>query len=114
MRHYVDYGFADLPGGGVGLKCQPQHEALVYEMATANDCFARLGEVRCPVLLAFGSHSDGLAPATIEAMEARLPSVGTEVLADLGHFGPLEDPAAVAGSIRSFMEGSGEAGTSRQ
>ncbi|MGI9022014.1 MAG: alpha/beta fold hydrolase [Acidimicrobiales bacterium] len=103
LRLYADHGFADVPGDGVRLKCRPESEALVYEMATANDCFARLGEVRCPVLLAQGSDSDGLAPATVEAMEARLPDVTTEVLPGLGHFGPLEDPRAVAASIRSFL-----------
>ncbi len=103
LRQYVDHGFADVPGGGVTLKCRPANEALVYEMATANDCFARLGEVRCPVRLVCGGDSDGLAPDTVEAMERRLPRGTTEVLAGLSHFGPLEDPSAVAGSIASFL-----------
>jgi len=109
LRQYVDHGFVDLPTGGVALACQPEHEALVYEMATANDCFTRLDEVRCPVMLAQGSDSDGLAPATVAAMEGRLGEVTTEVLPGLSHFGPLEDPALVAEAIRSFVRAVDEA-----
>jgi len=103
LRFYVENGFEDTPDGGVRLACRPENEALVYEMATANDCFARLGDVRCPVMLAQGSDSDGLAPATVEAMEGRLTQVTTEVLEGLRHFGPLEDPRRVAASIRTFL-----------
>jgi len=109
LRQYVDHGFVDLPAGGVALACRPEHEALVYEMATANDCFSRLDEVRCPVMLAQGSDSDGLAPATVSAMEGRLGEVTTEVLPGLSHFGPLEDPALVAEAIRSFLHAVAEA-----
>lgn len=105
LRLYVEYGFADRTDGegGVRLACRPENEALVYEMATDNDCFVRLGEVRCPVMLAQGSGSDGLTPATVEAMQARLVSVATETLPGLTHFGPLEDPPLVAGAIRAFL-----------
>jgi len=107
LRLYVEYGFVDVAGGGVALKCRPENEALVYEMATANDCFARLDQVRCPVHLVQGSDTDGLSPATVEAMEARLPVVTTEVIPGLSHFGPAEDPPAVAASIRSFLSAAG-------
>jgi len=110
LHRYVDHGFADLPDGEVRLRCRPENEALVYEMATANDCFARLGEIRCPVMLARGSESDGLGPDTVEAMEARLGRVSTEVLDGLTHFGPLEDPPLVAAAIRSFLDTAGGAG----
>jgi len=103
LRQYVDHGLVDRPGGGVTLACRPENEALVYEMATANDCFTRLDEVACPVMVAQGSESEGFAPATVAAMESRLGRVATEVLPGLGHFGPLEDPPLVAASIRSFL-----------
>ncbi|MEN3314920.1 MAG: hypothetical protein V7605_1154 [Acidimicrobiaceae bacterium] len=104
LHQYVDHGFVDRPEGGVALACRPEHEALIYEMATANDCFTRLDEVACPVMLAHGSDSDGLAPDTVAAMVDRLSRVTTEVLPGLGHFGPLEDPPLVAASIRSFLQ----------
>ena len=105
LRAYVDHGFEDDPGGTVRLKCRGENEALVYEMASAHDGFARMSEVACPVLLASGSDSDALGPAVVRSLEERLPDSRTEVLPGLGHFGPLEDPPAVAASIKRFFAG---------
>ena len=100
---YVEHGFEDLPDGTVRLKCRRESEALVYEMATAHDGFSRLGDVRCPVMLASGAETDAFTPSVSGALVDRLPDARTEVLPGLGHFAPLEDPAAVAGSIRRFL-----------
>ncbi|HEX2041781.1 MAG TPA: alpha/beta hydrolase [Acidimicrobiales bacterium] len=103
LEAYVGHGFEDLPDGTVRLKCRGENEALVYEMATAHDGFARLARVRCPVLLAGGETSDAFTPAARAALLERLPDARVEVVPRLGHFGPLEDPAAVAASIRRFL-----------
>jgi pimeloyl-ACP methyl ester carboxylesterase len=100
---YVEHGFEELADGTVRLKCRREHEALVYEMATAHDGFARLGDVRCPVMLASGEDSDAFTLPARAALLDRLPDARTEVLPRLGHFGPLQDPAAVAASIRRFL-----------
>ncbi len=102
---YVDHGFVDRPDGTVQLKCRPEDEARVYEMATAHDGYAHLAEVRCPVLVAYGTQSDAVGGAEIEALGGLLPDARTEVLGGLGHLGPMEDPAAVADSIRRFAQG---------
>ncbi len=103
LHAYVGYGFDALPDGSVRLKCQPEHEARIYEMATAHDCFARLGEVRCPVMLACGGVSEACLPGPVREIAARLPRASTEELAGLGHLGPLEDPATVAASIARYV-----------
>lgn len=103
LASYVDNGFEDLPDGTVRLKCRGESEALVYEMASAHDGFARMSDVRCPVLLASGSDSDALGPAIIRSLQDRLPDSRTEELPRIGHFGPLEDPPAVAASIERFL-----------
>jgi pimeloyl-ACP methyl ester carboxylesterase len=100
LRAYVEHGLEDAPGGGVQLKCTPAHEALVYEMATAHDCFARLGQVRCPVTLVRGGRSEAYRPRLFEQLAGRLHRPASEALADLSHLGPMEDPDAVARSIR--------------
>jgi pimeloyl-ACP methyl ester carboxylesterase len=99
---YVRYGLADQEDGTVRLKCRGEHEALVYEMATAHDGYARLGRVTCPVALVYGSASDAVGRTSVELLAERLPKATIEELAGLGHFGPLEDPAAVAASITGF------------
>lgn len=99
LAAYVEYGFGDDPGG-VRLKCHREDEAEVYRMGSDHDAYARLGQVRCPVHLACGEATDAITPALLALQAERLPCAETEVMPGLGHFGPLEDPAAVAASIR--------------
>ena len=105
LQAYVDHGFKDAPDGGVRLKCDPEHEAVVYEMATAHDAYARLPEVACPVAVACGAHSEGCSPDRGRAHVARLPAGRHEVLDGLGHLGPLERPDQVAASVVRFLAG---------
>lgn len=103
LQAYVDHGFEDAGDGGVRLKCDPEHEAMVYEMATAHDAYARLAEVACPVVVACGSASDGCPPERGWAHAQRLPRGGHAVLDGLGHLGPLERPDQVAASVARFL-----------
>lgn len=103
MRAYVEHGFTDLPDGSVRLKCRPEHEARMYEYGFSHDAFARLPEVRCPVVLARGSNSRVMTDEVLGRWATRLPSGSTEVLEGVGHFAPLEDPALVADAfVRAF------------
>jgi pimeloyl-ACP methyl ester carboxylesterase len=105
LRAYVDHGFTDTEDGAVRLKCRPVDEAQMYRMGSAHHAFSRFPEVHCPVVVACGETSTAFGPALIELQAARLPHARTEVLPGLGHFGPLEDPATVAASIRrAFAE----------
>lgn len=105
LRSYVDHGVRDAGDGTVVLKCRPDHEALVYEMATAHDGFGRLPDVACPVVLACGERSEAACAPQAAQYAARLPEALTTELGDLGHFGPLEDPARLAASIREAFTG---------
>ena len=96
---YVEHGFVDLPDGGVGLACAPEVEAEVFEMAPGHDAFAHLGEVGCPVTVAMGA-GDGSGPGAVAARIAEeLPFGRLVQYPDLGHFGPLQDPARIAAGI---------------
>lgn len=100
LRLYVDDGFEDVAEGGVRLKCRPETEAGVAEMATANHCFGRLGQITCPVTVVTGAESEGLDPSVFERVVDALPEGRLETLPHLTHYGPFEDPEAVATSIR--------------
>ena len=103
LRAYVDFGFADEPDGTVRLRCDPEVEAEIYSMGSAHDAFSRMAEVRCPVAVVCGERTDAFTPSLIEQQADALPHGRTEVLPGLGHFGPLEDPGAVAESVlRAF------------
>lgn len=108
LRAYVDHGFADLDGGGVVLKCRPEDEATVYETATAHDAYARFPEVTCPVMVACGSLTEACTPDRAYELADRLPSGRAEVVAEVGHFGPLERPERVAASMRRFFAEAGQ------
>jgi 2-hydroxy-6-oxonona-2,4-dienedioate hydrolase len=64
----------------------------------------RLGRVTKPVLVIRGA-ADRLVPAAhAETYAAELPAARLHVLAGAGHLAPLEQPDAVAGIVRSFID----------
>ena len=106
LRAYVEFGFVDQEDGTVRLKCRPEHEARIYENGFSHDAHRHLDRVRCPVTLACGERTSHVHPDAIRAVGARLPRSSVEILAGLGHFGPLEDPAATAAAVvRAFGPG---------
>ena len=114
LEAYVDHGFEDVEGGGVRLKCRPDDEAEVYETATAHDAYARLDAVRCPVMIACGSETEGCSPELALRHAAGMPAAQAEVLPGLGHFGPLERPDEVAASVRAFFSQCGARSSDHQ
>jgi pimeloyl-ACP methyl ester carboxylesterase len=111
LRAYVEYGFEPVDGGGGGgggggrgggpvrLKCRGEDEARTYDQAAHHGAYRRLAEVACPVTLACGEHTNAFGEEILRMDAARLPSARVEVLPGLSHFGPLEDPAAVAAAV---------------
>ena len=103
LAAYVEHGFEELDDGSLRLRCEPEVEAQTYEMGMRHDAFARLGEVRCPVTVLRG-RVDRPGPASVAPLVAEALLAGVlEDHPELGHFGPLEDPAAMAASIRSAV-----------
>jgi pimeloyl-ACP methyl ester carboxylesterase len=95
---YVEHGFVE-DGDGVRLALPGADEAEVYLMGGAHDAFEHLGEVTCPVTVAVGGADDG-GPASFAGRIADgLPDGRLVTFTDLGHFGPLEQPAVVAASV---------------
>jgi pimeloyl-ACP methyl ester carboxylesterase len=105
IEAYVDYGFEDLPDGSVRLLCRNEDEARVYEGAMTNGAWLRLGQIQAPVSLACGAVASHFHQEAFTAMAARIREVRVEVLPGVGHFGPMEDPAGVAASIITAMDG---------
>ena len=102
LTAYIDYGMRERDDGTVELKCAPEDEAATYAMGVANGIYQRLSEISCPVLVACGEHTDAIVPKLGGMIVERLPRGTLEVVPGLGHFGPLEDPDAVAASILRF------------
>ncbi len=103
LRAYVDHGFASQPDGTVRLKCRPASESAVYTMGSQHSAWAHLDDVRCPVTVAMGADAPFTPASFAPAIVERLPHGRLEQHPDLGHFGPLEDPAAIAAAIRAAL-----------
>ena len=114
LRLYVAGGFEVVPadeggdGRAVRLRCRRQDEADTFTAALAHDAFARLPDVRCPVTLSCGAETDAFGPRLMRADAARLPDARIEVLPGMGHFGPLQDPPAVASAVIGSLIGTAE------
>jgi len=99
LHAYVDHGFADQADGTVALKCRPEIEAAVFRMGGLHQAFEHLDEVGCPVTVGVGEVTGfGPAAAAVAIVDA-LPHGTLDEHPELGHFGPLQDPARLAASV---------------
>ena len=99
LSAYVRYGFEERPDGSVALRCRPEVEASTYEMGGVHHAFDHLGEVGCPVTVVRGTDRFPGPASFAPAVADGLPHGSLEDHPELGHFGPLQDPAAMARSI---------------
>jgi pimeloyl-ACP methyl ester carboxylesterase len=101
---YVRFGFVEQDDGTVELACPPEVESAVFRQGMHHQAFAHLGEVACPVTVATGAAVPGPALAA-PAVAAALPHGELARHDDLGHFGPLEDPAGIAADLAGRLRG---------
>ena len=102
LRAYVDGGFEELADGTARLCCRAADESRFYLMGAHHGASEHLGDVTCPTIVVRGAPDPGpydLAPAVASGVaDGRL-----EELPQVTHFGPLEDPALIAASIRAAI-----------
>lgn len=101
---FVECGLVeDEAGAGLRLACRPEDEGRFYETDDLEQGWYDLDKVGCPVTLATGDQPGAFGPAHAELLAGRLEFGQVEVLPGLSHFGPFEDPEAVARSIREAL-----------
>jgi pimeloyl-ACP methyl ester carboxylesterase len=104
LRSYVMGGFAPQADGSVRLRCAPATEAAVFRGAGEGevwDVFSCLGQ---PIAIVAG-RSESIGPsAFVPAIVRAQPGAVFVERPELGHFGPLEDPAAMARDLESWVE----------
>jgi pimeloyl-ACP methyl ester carboxylesterase len=96
LEAYVEYGFHEAADGHVELACSPEHEARTFEAEDKVTVDRMVGSA-LPLMVAAGRIEDEWSPAELavgvaETYEHAVLSKHDE----LGHFGPLEAPEAVA------------------
>jgi pimeloyl-ACP methyl ester carboxylesterase len=103
LRSYVDHGMRDSDDGQVTLACQREFEALIFSTGGNHRTFERLGELKCPTVIAMGE-ADGFGPAMIApAIADAVAGSALERFDGLGHFGPLQHPGRVASAAAEFF-----------
>ena len=118
LQRYVEDGFEVVPtaeggdGHEIRLRCDRDDEAEVYVHGFGNGAYGRLPEVACPTVFAYGEDTDSFGAEVMGANAARMAhdtdagrvAHGTvEAFPGIGHFGPLERPAVVAGAVAAAL-----------
>lgn len=111
---YIEHGFRERGDGTIELKCAPQHEAstlAAVDKPTVDDIVG----VRTPVTVGVGGRSGRIFASIGEGLVSVLADARLDRQPCLTHFGPFEDPDAVAdivlraialqGSPRSYAAG---------
>jgi pimeloyl-ACP methyl ester carboxylesterase len=103
LRAYVEGGFSSSPDGSVTLRCRPSTEAEVFRQAASSGAWGKVTTLEIPVAVVAGRPEEvgpaAFAPAIADALRR-----GTLIARPhLGHFGPLEDPAAMADDISAWV-----------
>lgn len=105
LELYVESGFEVIPpdeggdGRSIRLRCQREDEAAIYAHGFSHGAFGRLSGIDCPVTLSCGAQTDAFGVTYLQADADQLRLSAVEVLADIGHFGPLQQPGRVAESV---------------
>lgn len=96
LHAYVTHGFEDLDDATIRLRCRGDVEASVYD-AEEVSTWDRVAGVGIPVLGAMGGSGPTMGPARLTPKVVEVLSHARLSVHDrLGHFGPLEDPSAIA------------------
>lgn len=98
LAAYVRFGFTE-GADGIHIKCQPEFEARTYEMGALHDTWLALGGLTVPTWVMAGVHIDHSPAALAPRIAERIPGCTFIEWRDLGHFGPLDDPARFAAFI---------------
>jgi pimeloyl-ACP methyl ester carboxylesterase len=103
LRAYVEGGFVPAPDGSVTLRCRPSTEAEVFRHAATSGAWDSIGSLDIPVAVVAGRTGDLGPGAFAPTIAATLPQGVLVDRPDLGHFGPLEDPAGMAADVAIWV-----------
>jgi 3-oxoadipate enol-lactonase len=87
------------------LTCDPIVHARGWRAISQLDYEARLGSIKCAVLVMTGSADVSTPPAVSQALVKLLPNGSYREIAGAGHMSVLEQPRLLAGWINDFAAG---------
>jgi pimeloyl-ACP methyl ester carboxylesterase len=85
------------------LRCRPSTEAEVFRQAASSGAWHNAATLEMPVAVVAG-RPEAVGPAAYAPAIAAVLRRGTLIeRPQLGHFGPLEDPAAMADDVSAWV-----------
>ncbi|MBI5716948.1 MAG: alpha/beta hydrolase [Burkholderiales bacterium] len=90
----------------VAMVCRSTPEVFerqIHALLARPDARSVFANVHCPTLLACGRQDAWSPLARHEQMQRLLPHATLTVIEDSGHMAPMEQPAAVAAALRTWM-----------
>ena len=100
---YVRHGFKATDDGQVALKCSPEHEARTYETGGTSGAWDDLPEITTPTWVLSGAPAPFQPSSFAHRVAERLPHSTYVQFDEMGHFGPLEHPIAIAEMVRRTL-----------
>jgi pimeloyl-ACP methyl ester carboxylesterase len=104
LQAYVDAMARPRADGQFDLAYPPDWEVAIYAYGPIT-LWNKLRELRPPLLIIRGEHSDTFHPPAMRQVHARLPEAKIITVPNTGHLVPLEQPEEVARLIREFLQG---------
>lgn len=99
---YLETAMEQRADKSIHLVCPRETEAEIYAWAPCHDAYSRMGAITCPTLIVAGETSDHFGQHHFERLAATCPAATLRLAKGLGHFGPFDDPGAVAALVRDF------------
>lgn len=99
LHAFVDHGFKD-SSDCVEIKCAPEHEARNFEMGTIHETWDQLRNLQVPTWVVSGAQQPGQPSGLAPNIAEQIPNSHFVEWPDLGHFGPMQQPARLAHLVR--------------
>ncbi|KAG9325342.1 hypothetical protein KVV02_006982 [Mortierella alpina] len=110
LELYLEFGLKEVVNKDgsteVTLKCPKYQEAICFAAVGGgvNDAFDRMNELRIPVHIIAGEHSDINVPELVELKVARCTYGSSVFIKGTGHLVSLEKPQETAEQMCSFLD----------
>ena len=109
MEAYLTWGFgpadagSEAPDGAISLRCAPEVESRTYVEGSRHSFWNEVPSIDRPVTVALG-RVEAFTPSGFAGHIAdHIPGAVLEPHPDLGHFGPMQVPDAIAASIAAAV-----------
>lgn len=100
---YVEHGFFDCDDETIRLACAPNFEAQIYATAPTS-VELHLDEIACNVTFAYGKDGGEEVRRRYSILRDTTSDARLDGVQGIGHFGPMQDPRAIAASIIRMSE----------